>query len=452
MARSKKRFNKKIFFIILGSVVLVGGVAAGTIIAINTLVKKHAELGMTKAEVLKKLGDPSRTSDSGDTWWYYGGDVGKKYKQIDEYEHSFNEADHIKAESLSLEIEQKHFESRTIKFDSDKKVISYLYDTDTKFDSEKKQISSWNDKQISSLNHDFPENLKCYKVALSKFNLIESQKFTYEAVFSDKSILKEADRNSFVLQGSKSSVSLVWSYSNQIKFDTKIKISAYDARIDIAYDKNAATVKGAGLYNIGDKVVLQADMEPGYFCNGWDTDVRHYLGTRTATHLTDNNYCFITIQEIGIKEYELLSEKAYRIYYILNGGTNSSYNPIYYNEKNSFPLHDATREGYEFDGWYDSNDNRVSYIPEGSSGNITLTAHWSPIHYSISYILDSELYGIATNDPSNPNYYTVENVVTFAPAIREGYTFACWCEWFHGEPIVSTSGRTGNLTLFPTWN
>ena len=65
------KLTKKALLTIIGVITLIGGVAAGTTIAITKLIKKHADLGMTKAEVLKKLGDPDHTSEKGDYWYYF---------------------------------------------------------------------------------------------------------------------------------------------------------------------------------------------------------------------------------------------------------------------------------------------------------------------------------------------------------------------------------------------
>ncbi len=74
-------------------------------------------------------------------------------------------------------------------------------------------------------------------------------------------------------------------------------------------------------------------------------------------------------------------EGDYIITYELNEGTNADSNPPSYNEETlPITLADATREDYIFGGWYKDKDcteeNKVTKIPNGSTGNITLYAKW----------------------------------------------------------------------------
>ena len=72
----------------------------------------------------------------------------------------------------------------------------------------------------------------------------------------------------------------------------------------------------------------------------------------------------------------------YKITYILDGGTNDSANPsIYTWETENFYLWSASREGYQFEGWYRDAGftQKVSFIMKGSTGDITLYAKWTPM-------------------------------------------------------------------------
>ncbi|MBD5514777.1 MAG: hypothetical protein HDR06_09005 [Lachnospiraceae bacterium] len=74
--------------------------------------------------------------------------------------------------------------------------------------------------------------------------------------------------------------------------------------------------------------------------------------------------------------------QTYTITYVLNGGTNSGSNPsTYTSETDTIILRSATREGYQFEGWYKDSAYtiRVTQIVKGSTGNITLYAKWEPI-------------------------------------------------------------------------
>lgn len=87
----------------------------------------------------------------------------------------------------------------------------------------------------------------------------------------------------------------------------------------------------------------------------------------------------------NLKEYcnaAVEAPQIYKITYILNGGTNSPYNPSTYTaEKDTFILWNAERDGYRFEGWYQdaAYTQKVTQIIKGSTGNITLYAKWSPV-------------------------------------------------------------------------
>lgn len=70
----------------------------------------------------------------------------------------------------------------------------------------------------------------------------------------------------------------------------------------------------------------------------------------------------------------------YRIHYMLDGGTNDAANPSHYTaETDTIVLLAPTKEGYRFGGWYrdvDLMEERVTQIPKGSAGNLTLYAKW----------------------------------------------------------------------------
>ena len=96
---------------------------------------------------------------------------------------------------------------------------------------------------------------------------------------------------------------------------------------------------------------------------------------------------YIAADEIrsNLKEYCNAAVEAPQIYtitYVLNGGTNSVYNPsTYTSETDTIILQNATRDGYRFEGWYKDSAYmvRATQIAKGSTGNITLYAKWSEL-------------------------------------------------------------------------
>ena len=77
-------------------------------------------------------------------------------------------------------------------------------------------------------------------------------------------------------------------------------------------------------------------------------------------------------------EYTAVWSKSYTITYVnVEGATNE--NPESYNvETGTITLKDPVKTGYTFAGWYTEAEftNKVTEIPQGSTGNITLYAKW----------------------------------------------------------------------------
>lgn len=146
---------------------------------------------------------------------------------------------------------------------------------------------------------------------------------------------------------------------------------------------------------------------------------------------------------------------SYAITYNLGGGTNNPANPADYTfDTADIPLAAPQRLGYTFTGWYDNSaysGSIVTTIPRGSSGNKTLYAAWSPVNYTITYILNG-----GTITEANPPTYTVETPITgLRNPSKTNYTFVGWYDnaAFTGSAVTSISiGTTGNLTLYAKWS
>jgi uncharacterized repeat protein (TIGR02543 family) len=152
----------------------------------------------------------------------------------------------------------------------------------------------------------------------------------------------------------------------------------------------------------------------------------------------------ITILVGSKKNYEVYAKWGglidYTITYNLDGGLNSSANPyIYTIESSSIRFESPSKTGANFIGWYrdSTHTNEITGIPIGSIGDTILYAKWELSDYSIGYVLNS-----GTNNPSNPNSYTVESSsIIFHSPTRPGAGFWGW---------YSDAALTGNITGIPT--
>ena len=113
--------------------------------------------------------------------------------------------------------------------------------------------------------------------------------------------------------------------------------------------------------------------------------------------------------------------------------------------ENAIPPTAPVREGYTFKGWSGSYEKIMA--------DTTLTAQYTPIEYTITYVLNVKG---ATNTESNPAKYTIESdKIIFADPACEGYIFLGWYDnsRFNGEKITEIpKGSTGNLTLYAKWH
>ena len=142
--------------------------------------------------------------------------------------------------------------------------------------------------------------------------------------------------------------------------------------------------------------------------------------------------------------------ESYAIDYELNGGSQNARNPSYYTiESSPIELVSPVLDGYNFDGWYLSENcsgSTIASVGGGSTGAIKLYAGWSPVEYSITYSLEG-----GTNSVDNPSSYTIESeTITLANPYKEGYVFIGW-ESSSGSTTIQ-KGSTGNITFYAFWS
>ena len=138
---------------------------------------------------------------------------------------------------------------------------------------------------------------------------------------------------------------------------------------------------------------------------------------------------------------------SYSITYNGNGGTvgSTSGKTSYTIENGLASLPDASRNGYDFDGWYAGNTKYTS-IAKGTYGSLTLTAKWTSKEYTVTYNADG---GSVT--PSSQKYKTDTGLSSLPNATKTGYTFS---GWYSGNTKYTSiaKGTYGNLTLTAKWS
>ena len=89
----------------------------------------------------------------------------------------------------------------------------------------------------------------------------------------------------------------------------------------------------------------------------------------------------------------------------------------------SAPPNNPTKTGYTFSKWVtaDSGSTEYDFANETVTGKTSVYASWTPVRYSITYILDGG------NVSGNPTSYTIESsAITLNNPTQKGYTFTGW--------------------------
>ena len=187
---------------------------------------------------------------------------------------------------------------------------------------------------------------------------------------------------------------------------------------NIGYTLNGGTVEGTNppTYTIeSGAITLINPTKTGYRFVGWTgTDLTE--ATETAT---------IPAGSIGDRSYTANWEIVnYTIDYDVADGSHT--NPTEYNVLSEpIILADASRTGYTFLGWTGSNGDTPEknvLIPTGSTGDLSYTANWEAITYTIGYTLNG-----GTVEGENPVRYTIAtDAITLINPTKTGYTFKGW--------------------------
>lgn len=114
----------------------------------------------------------------------------------------------------------------------------------------------------------------------------------------------------------------------------------------------------------------------------------------------------------------------YDIIYELNGGENNLDNPEEYTIESEFILKDASKEYYDFLGWYtDSNFQNPITRVYNMSGNFVLYAKWEITTYDITYVYDG-----GDEIKENPTSHTIDlsDVELINPS-KEKSIITSWC-------------------------
>ena len=173
----------------------------------------------------------------------------------------------------------------------------------------------------------------------------------------------------------------LWKYTAPMQFTALYSAKEYS----IEYNLNSGTNNSQNpeTYTIEyPEITLENATRTGYTFAGWYKNA-DFSGD-PVEKISTGTYGDITL-------YAKWEVTDYSITYELNGGTNAEEN-LRYTEytilSETIALADPTREGYTFAGWYQTKDcsgTKITEIEQGSVGNLTLYAKWTPNTYSVTY-------------------------------------------------------------------
>lgn len=232
---------------------------------------------------------------------------------------------------------------------------------------------------------------------------------------------------------------------------------------NIVFDGNGATsgsMEGLTKLAYDSQYTLPANAfkKTNYLFIGWNTKAD---GTGTALE-NKSVYSNLSASSNGtVTLYAQWKKDSYTITYVLNGGKNSSSNPVEYTRTTAdIILQAPTKTGYSFKGWYKESTfvTQVTSIPKGSTGNLKLYAQWNAKKYNIAFNGNGATGGAMASIQKVAYGDTIQ-----LPAIafkKTGYKFVSWNTKADGngtsykdlasvKNLSASSGAT--VTLYAIW-
>lgn len=184
-------------------------------------------------------------------------------------------------------------------------------------------------------------------------------------------------------------------------------------------------------------ITLGESKKKGYVFDGW------YENEDLSGEKVDEIDCS---ERRNITLYAAWKLEKYSIAYDLAGGKNNPNPNSYTIESDDIVLLAPIKDGYSFDGWFDEEGNEVEKIAKGSVDNVSLSASWSIVEYTVTF--DSK-----GGNKINPYIYTVESEdYTLPSASRNYYDFAGWFDENGNKVVKIESAMLKSFTLTAKWS
>ncbi|MBO4778344.1 MAG: InlB B-repeat-containing protein, partial [Bacteroidales bacterium] len=197
-------------------------------------------------------------------------------------------------------------------------------------------------------------------------------------------------------------------------------------------------------YRYGDEVTLPTPTREGYTFAGWYNN----------SNLVGTKFTEILASETGNKEFWAKWEvNSYAVTLDVDGGDINSGNvaSYTYNVLTILPQ-DVTKVGHTFEGWFDSENQKVTQISKGTIGDVTFTAHWTAKTYSVTLQTNN-----GTINAGNVTSYTFGTAVTLPTKeqiTKTGYEFLGWYDnssYDGGAMTEIADNEIGNKNFWARW-
>ncbi len=214
----------------------------------------------------------------------------------------------------------------------------------------------------------------------------------------------------------------------------------------VSYNLNGGTggIGNPSSYNVTQGLSFTAPTRTGWAFVGWDV-------TGDNTQEFSNSFAVgAYAEDLTLKA--IWTQNIYTLTYNSAGGsavTSKTFNYAQSLDSTYFPT--PNREGYYFGGWWDSSNNRwgtsADWLRFGPNNNLSLTARWSPIYYSLYLEPDNGEGGYDVGSyPTDGEIY-----IGFKP-YKSGYNFVGWKDLESGIFYVNGDAMPPkNMTLTAQW-
>jgi len=195
---------------------------------------------------------------------------------------------------------------------------------------------------------------------------------------------------------------------------------------------------------IGNYTLYRNTKRDGYNFSGW------YFESDFSGEPVKEWYAGDFTEDVTVyAKWELIE---YTITYDANGGTCPENNPTKYSiESGEVTLKDATKDYYDFLGWFIGSNCYTTVSYANYKRNFEFTAKYTPIVYNIEY---RNLNGVTMSSSTKTTYTVESSGITLKDLSKKGYVFDGWYldEGYIKKVTEISSGSHGDVTLYAKWS